>query len=290
MTILRHGLTAADREAMIAYRARIAAHPVAITRASYDAMLEEMPSAESVSYTETSIAGVPGVWCAASTSSSKAAVLYLHGGVFVYGTAHAYRHFAGQIAARSGVPVFVADYRRAPEEPFPAALDDTVAAYRGLAAGHDARNVAVVGDSAGGGLALSLLQGEPNARCGVLFSPWTDLALTGVSIESKASDDPQLSRAALEAGAGQYLGDHDRRDPRASPLYGSARGTPAVQVHVGTAEVLLDDSLRLASRDGVEVHEWEGMPHVFPSAVGLFEAARTAHDVVAAFLRAELGA
>ena len=290
MTILRHGLTAADREAMIAFRARIAAHPVAITRASYDAMLEQMPSAESVSYTETSIAGVPGVWCAPSTSSSKAAVLYLHGGVFVYGTAHAYRHFAGQIAARSGVPVFVADYRRAPEEPFPAALDDTVAAYRGLAAGHDARNVAVVGDSAGGGLALSLLQGEPNARCGVLFSPWTDLALTGVSIESKASDDPQLSRAALEAGAGQYLGDHDRRDPRASPLYGSARGTPAVQVHVGTAEVLLDDSLRFASRDGVEVHEWEGMPHVFASAVGLFEAARAAHDLVAAFLRAELGA
>jgi monoterpene epsilon-lactone hydrolase len=290
MTILRHGLTAADREAMIAFRARIAAHPVAITRASYDAMLEQMPSADSVSYTETSIAGVRGVWCAPSTSSSKAAVLYLHGGVFVYGTAHAYRHFAGQIAERSGVPVFVADYRRAPEEPFPAALDDTVAAYRGLAAGHDARNVAVVGDSAGGGLALSLLQGEPNARCGVLFSPWTDLALTGASIESNASDDPQLSRAALEAGAGQYLGGHDPRDPLASPLYGSVRGTPAIQVHVGTAEILLDDSLRLASRGGIEVHEWEGMPHVFPSAVGLFEAARAAHDVVAAFLRAELGA
>jgi monoterpene epsilon-lactone hydrolase len=290
MTILRHGLTAADREAMIAFRARIAAHPVAITRASYDAMLEQMPSADSVSYAETSIAGVRGVWCTPSTSSSKAAVLYLHGGVFVYGTAHAYRHFAGQIAARSGVPVFVADYRRAPEEPFPAALNDTVAAYGGLAGRHDARNVAVVGDSAGGGLALSLLQGEPNARCGVLFSPWTDLALTGASIESNASDDPQLSRAALEAGAGQYLGGHDPRDPLASPLYGSVRGTPAIQVHVGTAEILLDDSLRLASRGGIEVHEWEGMPHVFPSAVGLFEAARAAHDVVAAFLRAELGA
>jgi monoterpene epsilon-lactone hydrolase len=290
MTILRHGLTAADREAMIAFRARIAAHSVAITRASYDAMLEQMPSADSVSYAETSIAGVRGVWCTPSTSSSKAAVLYLHGGVFVYGTAHAYRHFAGQIAARSGVPVFVADYRRAPEEPFPAALNDTVAAYGGLAGRHDARNVAVVGDSAGGGLALSLLQGEPNARCGVLFSPWTDLALTGASIESNASDDPQLSRAALEAGAGQYLGGHDPRDPLASPLYGSVRGTPAIQVHVGTAEILLDDSLRLASRGGIEVHEWEGMPHVFPSAVGLFEAARAAHDVVAAFLRAELGA
>src|SRR5580692_8171090 len=196
MTILRHGLTAADREAMIAFRAKVAAHPVAITRASYDAMLEQMPSADSVSYTETSIAGVRGVWCAPATSSNKAAVLYLHGGVFVYGTAHAYRHFAGRIAARSGAPVFVADYRRAPEEPFPAALDDTVAAYRGLAARHDARNIAVVGDSAGGGLALSLLQSEPGARCGVLFSPWTDLALTGGSIEGKASEDAPLSRPA----------------------------------------------------------------------------------------------
>src|SRR6202008_375792 len=105
-----------------------------------------------------------------------------------------------------------------------------------------AGRVALVGDSAGGGLALSLLQDEPGARCGVLLSPWTDLALTGVSIESKAADDPLLTRAALEAGVRQYLGDHDRRDPRASPLYGSTRGTPRIQVHVGTAEILLDDS------------------------------------------------
>jgi acetyl esterase/lipase len=274
---------------MVAFRARLAAHPVEITRASYDAMLEQMPSADSIGYREANIGGVPGVWCTPANAREKAAVLYLHGGVFVYGTARAYRHFAGQIAARSGVPVFVADYRRAPEEPFPAALDDAVAAYRGLAARYEERNVAVVGDSAGGGLALSVLQAERGARCGVLFSPWTDLALTGASIEGKASEDPQLSRAALEAGARQYLGDHDRRDPRASPLHGPARGTPAIQVHVGTAEVLLDDSLRLGSWDGVEVHEWEGMPHVFPSAVGLFEAASAAHDLIAAFLRAQLG-
>ena len=290
MTILCHELTAADRKAMIAFRARIAADPVAITRASYDAMLEQVPSADSVSYSEANIGGVPGVWCAPSSSRSKAAMLYLHGGVFVYGTARAYRHFVGQMVARSGVPAFISDYRRAPEHSFPAAPDDAVAAYRGLAARHDARNVAVVGDSAGGGLGLSLLQTEPGARCGVLFSPWTDLALTGGSIESKASEDPQLSRVALEAGARQYLGDHDRRDPRASPLYGPTRRTPPIQVHVGTAEILLDDSLRLGSRDGIEVHEWEGMPHVFPSAVGLFEAARAAHGVVAAFLHAKLGA
>ena len=214
-------------------------------------------------------------------------MLYLHGGVFAYGSAHAYRNFAGQIAARSGVPAFVADYRLAPEQTFPAALDDARAAYRGLTSQFGARHVALVGDSAGGGLALSLLREELGARCGVLLSPWTDLALTGGSLESKAADDPLLTRPALEASARQYLGDHDPRDPRASPLYGPTNGAP-IQVHVGTAEVLLDDSLRLGSHDRIEVHAWEGMPHVFPSSFGLFEAARSAHDLIAAFLRAEL--
>jgi acetyl esterase/lipase len=120
------------------------------------------------------------------------------------------------------------------------------------------------------------------------LSPWTDLALTGTSIESRAADDPLLTRADLEAGARQYLGNHDRRDPRASPLYGPTRETPPMQVHVGTAEILLDDSLRLASHKGIEVHAWEDMPHVFPSSFGLFDAARAAHDLIAAFLRAQL--
>jgi acetyl esterase/lipase len=215
-------------------------------------------------------------------------MLYLHGGVFVYGSARAFRHFVGHIVARAGVPAFIADYRLAPEHPFPAAFHDARAAYLGLVADFGARHVALVGDSAGGGLALSLLREEPVARCGVLLSPWTDLALTGESIESKAVDDPVLTRAGLEAGVRQYLGERDRRDPKASPLYGAGRKTPPIQVHVGTAEILLDDSLRLGAYDRIEVHSWEGMPHVFPSSVDLFEAARSAHDFMAAFLLREL--
>jgi len=195
---------------------------------------------------------------------------------------------AGQIAARASVPAFVADYRLAPEHAFPAALDDARAAYRALATQFGAGRVAVVGDSAGGGLALSLLQQEPGVRCGVLLSPWTDLALTGASIDANAANDPFLTRAGLEAGVRQYLGAHDCRDPRASPLYGPTRETPPIQAHVGTAEILLDDSLRLGSHDRIEVHVWEGMPHVFPSNIGLFEAAQSAHELIAAFLRAEL--
>jgi len=288
MTEIRHGLTAADRAAMTALRARLAATPIAITRASYDRLLEQVPPDDTVAYSESSVGGVPGVWCTPTSHRVGVAMLYLHGGVFAYGSAHAYRNFVGQIAARSGVHAFVAGYRLAPEHAFPAALDDARAAYRGLTAQFGARHVALVGDSAGGGLALSLLRDELGARCGVLLSPWTDLALTGGSLESKTADDPLLTRAALEASARQYLGDHDPRDPRASPLYGPTGGTPPIQVHVGTAEILLDDSLRLGSRDRIDVHVWEGMPHVFPSSIGLFEAAHSAHDLIAAFLRAEL--
>jgi acetyl esterase/lipase len=185
------------------------------------------------------------------------------------------------------VPAFVADYRRAPESPFPAAFDDARAAYRGLTSRFGVGHVALVGDSAGGGLALSLLQEERRAPCGVLLSPWTDLALTGTSIEAKAADDPLLTRGALEAGIRQYLNGQDARDPRASPLYRGASGTPPVQVHVGNAEILLDDALRLES-ELVEVHVWEGMPHVFSRSIGLFEAARASREIIAAFLRANL--
>jgi monoterpene epsilon-lactone hydrolase len=288
MTEIRHGLTAADRAAMTALRARLAGNPIAITRASYDWLLEQVPAADAVTYSEANVGGVPGVWCTPKSPQTGAALLYLHGGVFAFGTARAYRNFVGQIAARAGVPAFVADYRLAPEHAFPAALDDARAAYRGLAAQLGAGQVALVGDSAGGGLALSLLREEPSARCGVLLSPWTDLALTGGSLDSKAADDPLLTRVALEMSARQYLGGHDPREPSASPLYSPTRGSPTIQVHVGTAEVLLDDSLRLGSHDRIEVHAWEGMPHVFPSNIGLFEAAQSAHDLIASFLRAEL--
>ncbi|SRR5712692_2307340 len=288
MTVTRHGLTAADRAAMTSLRAGLAANPIAITRASFDGLFEQVPPADLVDYSESSVGGVPGIWCVPTAHRAAAALLYLHGGGFVYGSARAFRHLLGQIAVRAGVPAFVADYRLAPEHEFPAALDDARAAYRGLATQFGAQHVALVGDSAGGGLALSLLQEEPGARCGVLLSPWTDLALTGASVESKAADDPVLTRAGLEAGVRQYLGGRDRRDPHVSPLYGAGQKTPPIQVHVGTAEILLDDSLRLASHERIQVHVWEDMLHVFPSSIGLFEAARSAHDLIAAFLRAQL--
>jgi epsilon-lactone hydrolase len=288
MSELHHPSTAADRAALKAMRAGLAANPVIPTREWFDGLLEQVAPPDGVSYSEAKVGGVPGVWCIPASQRTGDAMLYLHGGVFVFGSAHAYRKLAGQIAARSGVRAFVADYRRAPEDPFPAAINDARAAYRALTAEFGADHVAIVGDSAGGGLGLSLLREEPSARCGVLLSPWTDLGLTGGTIESKAAEDPLMSRAGLEGAARQYLGDHDREDPAVSPLYASQRSAPAIQVHVGTAEVLLDDSLRLRNQDRVEVHEWEDMTHVFLSSVGFFEAAGAALDLIAKFLRAEL--
>jgi acetyl esterase/lipase len=288
MSAIHHSLTTTDDAAMSTLRARLAAHPIVMSRASFDELVERVPPPEGVVYSEARVGGVPGVWCAPPSPREGTAMLYLHGGVHLFGSARAVRLFVGHLAARAGVPAFVADYRLAPEHPFPAAHDDARDAFRGLAAQLGARNVAVVGDSAGGGMALSLLRTEERAACGVLLSPWTDLALTGESLTARAAEDPLLTRSALEAGVRQYLGVHDPRDPRVSPLYGEAAGTSPIQVHVGTAEILLDDARRLEKSDGVELHVWQGMPHVFPRSIALFEAARASHEMIATFLRAHL--
>jgi acetyl esterase/lipase len=283
-----HPITSADALAMTALRARLLAHPIAMSRASFDDLVARVPSPDGVVFAEARVGGVPGVWCTPRAPRAGTAMLYLHGGVFLFGSAHAFRLFAGHLAACTGVPAFVADYRLAPEHPFPAAHDDARAAFRGLAAQFGGTRVALVGDSAGGGMALSLLQSEERAACGVLLSPWTDLALAGESLTTRATDDPFLTRGSLEAGVRQYLGGHDTRDPRVSPLYGRAVSIPTL-VHVGTAEILLDDTRRLDALTRGELHVWEDMPHVFPRSIALFEAARASHELIASFVRAHLG-
>ena len=198
----------------------------------------------------------------------------------MFGSANAYRHFAGQIAARAGLTTFVVEYRLAPEHPFPAAVEDT----RAVAAGLDSA-FAVAGDSAGAALALLLLADRARRPLrGLLLSPWIDLALAGVSMTSRAAEDPLLSRAALERGGAAYLNGRSSRDPIASPLYGDLRELPPTQVHVGTAEVLLDDSIRLAAETPIELHVWDGMPHTFLRNVRTMVAARAALDLAGQFL------
>lgn len=273
-------------------------------RGAFDDVLARVPDAPGVRYEDAVVGGVPGVWCRPAHAAEGAAILYLHGGAYVLGTARAFTHLAGQIAARAGVAAFVPDYRLAPEHPFPAAVDDATAAYRGLVA-VGAQAVAVVGDSAGGGLALVVLAaalrearaGRGRApAAGVAMSPWTDLALAGPSMRDRADADPLVTPAMLAATGASYLAGGDAHDARASPLYtdpADLADLPPLQLHVGTDEVLLDDTRRYAERARaagvrVETHVWEGMPHVFPANVGTLAAATRALDLVGAFVRAEL--
>jgi acetyl esterase/lipase len=302
-----HSLIPGDREIVAAIRTQAEPFKGTMTgpdaREAYDAIIEQTPDAPGVTYERGEVGGVRGVWCRPQTAVSGSVLLYLHGGGYVLGAAHAYRRLAGQIAARANAAAFVPDYRLAPEHPFPAALDDALAVYRGLVA-EGAQEIALVGDSAGGGLSLALLgriqgearEGVADGPAGVVaLSPWTDLALSGASVTERADEDPILTPAMLAIMSASYLQGHDPRDPLASPLFGSLASLPPIQVHVGTSEILLDDSRRFVERaqgEGVAatVHIWEGMLHVFPTSAGALDAADKALDTMAAFLKETLGA
>jgi monoterpene epsilon-lactone hydrolase len=290
-----------DRAAMLAVRALLAVQPKLEfgpeARPDFDSLMERTPAAEGVTYDVATIGGVAGWWCRHQHPVDDCAVVYFHGGAYVLGSAAAYRNFVGQIAARAKVAIFIPDYSVAPEHPFPAAVNEAASVYRGLAASGLSKLV-IAGDSAGGGLALALLllvtsavndEPVPKPLAAVVMSPWADLALTGESMETRAKDDPMLTRDALNHAAQLYLGQEDRHDPKASPLYGEVTGLPPVMFHVGEDEILLDDSRRFANRieaagGDAQLHIWEGMTHVFPSNVAL-QAAKDALDEIGAFLR-----
>jgi len=228
------------------------------------------------------------------------AILHVHGGWFNLGTARAYRNLVGHIASRAGADAFIPDYRLAPEHLFPAAVVDVEACYRGLG-DQGIKRIAVVGDSAGGNLALVLLSiAAAGAGKGLLapvgavaISPATDLALTGESFETRAEADPYFTKSQVADLIASYLGRAAPTDPLASPLYGDLRGLPPIRVHVGDDEVLLDDARRYverATRAGVdaELDVWMGMPHGFVSGVREFDAAREALDAIGAFLAQRL--
>lgn len=269
-------------------------------RPMFDAMFAATPAAADVRVEPATVGGIAGFWLRPANVQSGAQMLYLHGGGYVLGSAQALTHFAGQIAARAGVDAFVPDYRLAPEHPFPAAIDDAVAAYRGLVA-DGAERIVVVGDSAGGGLTLSLLsilasnktKGMVQPVGAAVMSPWTDLALSGDSFETRAEADPIFTRGVLQGFADMYLQGQDATNPKASPLHAELNGLPPIRIDVGDDEVLLADSVCYADRAraaGAEItlSLWEGMPHVFQSSLGRLLAAERSVDAIVDFLRQRL--
>jgi epsilon-lactone hydrolase len=233
------------------------------------------------------------------TGAGRGVLYYLHGGGFVMGSPGTHRRMVARLASAARARAFVVDYRLAPENPFPAALDDCVAGYRWLLAqGVDARDVVVAGDSAGGCLALAMLlvlrdAGEALPAGFVGLSAATDLTLSGDSYRTRVSDEVLLTPEFCRSVAAAYrCGGADARDPLVSPLFADLHGLPPLLLHVGTHELFLDDSLRLAEKAataGVEVtlRVWAGMWHVFQTFAWLPEA-RLAIEEIGRFVRQRL--
>ncbi len=198
---------------------------------------------------------MPGEWIAApNAGAERPRIYYLHGGGYVIGSINTHRALIARLSAASGARAFAINYRLAPEHPFPAAVEDAVSAYRWLLEqGVDPATIVIAGDSAGGGLTVATLvalrdAGVPLPAAAVCLSPWTDMEGIGESAKTRKAADPMIDPEGGLAQAQLYLGGADPRTPLAAPLYADLRGLPPMLIHVGDAEVLLDDSTRLAER------------------------------------------
>lgn len=222
------------------------------------------------------VGGVTGEWLRMPDADEDRVLLHFHGGGYSMCSCITHRGMVARLAGACGVRAFLPEYRLAPENPFPAPVEDALAVYRALLhEGVAPQNIIISGDSAGGGLALVALVslrdgGEPLPSLAILFSPWTDLALTGESLTTRAKADPWLVRRAPEIQAARYCGDNDPRNPLISPLYADLRGLPPILIQVGGDEIVLSDSTRFAERAreaGVDVSLdiWPGMWHIWQS-------------------------
>lgn len=254
-----------------------------------------LPAPRGVGFREDRLGDVPGEWAESAApggGSARTTLLYLHGGGFVACSPRTHRPITGWFAL-NGFRVFVPDYRLAPEHPFPAAIEDAVAAWRALRS-RVAGPIVVAGDSAGGTLALALMlalrdAGEALPAGAALFSPATDMTGTGGSVQGNRMRDAMFYPEVLPPLAAAYLAGADPRTPLASPLYADLAGLPPLLLHVGEREILRDDSTRLAERAraagvAAEVEVWPVVPHVWQFAHATVPEARRSLRAAAEFL------
>jgi acetyl esterase/lipase len=240
--------------------------------------------------------GIAVEWIIPVGAHPSRVFFHLHGGGYVLGNPAGSRSFTSLFARLAQCKVVSVDYRLAPEEPFPAALEDSVRAYGALLAqNHDARSVAIGGESAGGGLAVATLvearrRGFAMPAALTAISPWTDMRCQSPSFDSRADVDPLLTRRSLKEMADAYLGDADPRDGRASPALSDLSGLPPLLIHSGSDEVLLDDSIALLDAAGAAHVEaqlvvWAGMIHVWHMFHAMLPQGAQAMAQLAAFVR-----
>ncbi|WP_096484321.1 alpha/beta hydrolase [Methylorubrum populi] len=285
-------------------RARLAAHPrpadLAARRARIDGLGAGYVLPPDVAVEAVDAHGVRAEWTSTPAAGEDGrVVLFLHGGGYVSGSLTSHRHMVAQAGREAGARTLALDYRLAPEHPFPSALEDALAGYRFLLdAGIAPARIALAGESAGGGLALAAVlslreAGLPLPGCLWLSSPWTDLALTGASLEAKAAVDPLLSRGYLSELASLYLNGADARGVLVSPIYADLAGLPPMLIQVGSAETLLDDSVRLAAGAGaadvcVQLEIWPHMIHAWHLFYQEVAEGRRSLAAAGAFIRAHL--
>lgn len=268
------------------------------SRKIFEAMFEEVPRPEGLIYEQGNVGGIEGLWIKSPSAPADQVILYLHGGGYVIGSSATYCSTMAGLVASANINIFAPDYRLAPEHPFPAASDDVMAAYKGLLESNF-KTISVAGDSAGGGLVMALLLEAKDAElplpsAALLWSPWIDLNVTAPSIESNAEHDPTLDLAGLKVCVERYVGDSIPVDKRVNPLAADLSGLPPMLIQVGSIEILLNDSTRLAALTGAAgVHTrldiYPGMPHVFASFSPMLEEADKALKDAAEFLHACAG-
>ena len=266
-------------------------------RQGFEDMLTQFPVAQGVTFEEVDLDGLPARWCIPPGARQGRMLLYLHGGGYMVGNPKAYGPLTSELASRLKARVLTPDYRLAPENPYPAALDDAVKVYRWLLAhGVAAKSIAIAGDSCGGGLTVAALAairdaGLPLPIGAAVISPWADMAADSDSLTSKAAEDQLITADGLRGMAGAYLAGAPPRTPGASPVYANLAGLPPLLIQVGSSEILLDDSTRLAARAGaagvkVRLEVWPQMFHVWHAYASLLDEAAGALDDMAGFIDA----
>jgi acetyl esterase/lipase len=250
-----------------------------------------LPMPRNVAARRVQVEGVPGEWLLPANAHQRRVLLYLHGGGYCLGSLQTHQTHVARLASRLGFRGLHIDYRMAPEHRYPAALDDTLTAYRWLLAqGVAPHEIVLGGESAGGGLVAAAMlslrdEGLPLPAAAFVISPWVDLTLSGGSVRTHGKADPLLTHRHLRHFSTKYHGEHDPRHPLLSPIFGDFRGLPPILVQVGQNEVLLDDALRLAerAREGgvdVELDVWKDMFHAFPVFSFLPESGRAIQNIV----------
>jgi monoterpene epsilon-lactone hydrolase len=270
-------------------------------RPIFEDMMAAVPVPADVASSITSSGGIPGVDVEVDGIDAGKVILYLHGGAYAIGSAASSVGLAADLARRAGVRLISVDYRLAPEHPHPAALEDAVAAYKGLLdLERSPTRIAIAGESAGAGLAVATLvalkaAGLPQPAAAVLMSPWVDLTLSGKSVAEKAAVDPALTPEGLERRARDYVAAGDPKNGLISPLFADLTGLPPLLIQVGSHEILLDDATRLAARAAaadvaVTLEVTPQVPHVFQGFAAMLEEGDAALASAGDFLRKHLGA